>query len=246
MKDLRKTYTGTEPSRDKRQSDSVSEYPAKSCDEDAFDEEHDAVLADDIGLKSSLTAGIVMIIPDSSVSSLVASVKASLLSAGSATLTSGGVTAAVNTTRIAPSSIALIISAVLVIAAFIVGGVVLTTSIGTSDTESEIQGAVEQSYIAEYDVGNIRIVFTDMAGNDGDIDIVAARLVENDSVAAQISWQLVKVGEAIIVQSGSGAEPESEVFANLTPGTYRLVFTLVDSVGAQAEISRSFSLNQGS
>jgi len=258
MSDLRDITTGTEasggdPFNNGQPLSPAPEYlHAGFVDDTACEEINDgqrALLNDDIGLKSSLTAGVASLVPDTAVGTFVTSAKTSVLSAGGAAAAAGGVAAVVGTARLSASSIIMIIMGAILAGALIVGGVALVTSGDDPANVNGTQDTDQPSYTSDYPLSDIRIIFTDPQGNDGDVNIVKAILIEEDSVAVQINWQIVMIneaggsGDAFTVQSGSGTQIESAVFDNLDSGTYRVFFTLTDSVGAQAEISRTFTLN---
>jgi len=246
MKDVRDTYPADEAFEGKHQLDQNSEHVDWAFDEAPVSEEESSLLRDDIGLKGSLAAGIVHMIPDASVGSFVDSVKASLLGVGSATVAAGGIAAAA--TKIATSTFVVVAAAVLLTATAVTGGVVVATQAGSSSEIVETHYVEGESFTIEYAVGNIQIIFTDRAGNDGDVNVIGAHLVEEDPIAAIIIWQLVKIdasggsAESTVLRVGNGTHPESELFESLEPGYYRIIFTLEDRFGAQAEISRSFSI----
>lgn len=252
MSDAKDTYSKDEASLGKQQLGHDAEQPHRDTNgvsEASVNDEQNEVLQDDIGLKGSLATGIVHLIPDASVGTFVSASKTSLLGVGSATVAAGGIAAAAaSAAKIATSSVVLIVVGGLLLVSLVAGGVALVTTAGNeSTTGAETQQTVDQSYTVNYAVGIMHIVFTDRAGNDGDVNVVGARLVEDDSVAVMITWQIVEVdtdgGAATsVLHTGNGTEPEGELFTNLEPGTYRIIFTLTDSVGAEAEISRSFTV----
>lgn len=216
------------------------------------EQEKELGLNDDIGLSPSLYSGVAVLISDETVNAVVSSVSTKLTGISVAATITGTTVATVGVIKHGATIFAGIMSVAVTLFA------VATCSMALQ-TQSGLPWANEQSMLVKssetYDYGgSMHLVFSDANGGSSDTNVVAIALIEDEAAAVSISWELRSLGnennstegavsESTLV-SGEGAEVDSAALASLAPGKYQVAFILIDSEGASAEITRSFTIQE--
>jgi RNA polymerase sigma-70 factor (ECF subfamily) len=138
-----------------------------------------------------------------------------------------------------------IVTVVVASAAVLGGGMFLAHTINTADNSIDTELA---PYIATEDSASVIYepdVSIEFSGDDDSLEhvnptsAVIKGYADTDTID---SWTIYNVGTSSVAASGDGSEINSEVFAGLQAGNYKITWQLISNSGEGAKASRAFEI----